>query len=95
MEGGRRGILRRLSLNEPSLTVLTAPQMKQTERCHPIETRPFSIRENARIQSFPDDWNFFGTIRSKYKQISNAVPCNLAKEIGLSIKKALDGVKNE
>ncbi|MGV2393360.1 UNVERIFIED_CONTAM: hypothetical protein O8I53_10635 [Campylobacter lari] len=55
MAGGRTGILRRLSLDEPSLTVLTTPQMKQTDRCHPIEVRPFSIRENARIQSFPDD----------------------------------------
>lgn len=93
MEGGRTGILRRLSLDEPSLAVLTTPQMKQTERCHPLEVRPFSIRENARIQSFPDEWEFTGTIASKYKQIGNAVPCNLAKEIGLNIKKALGEVK--
>ena len=90
MGGGRTGILRRLSLDEPSLTVLTTPQMKQTERCHPTEIRPFSIRENARIQSFPDEWEFVGTVASKYKQIGNAVPCNLAKEIGLSIKKSLE-----
>lgn len=95
MGGGRTGILRRLSLDEPCLTVLTTPQMKQTERCHPIEVRPFSIRENARIQSFPDDWEFTGTVSSKYKQIGNAVPCNLAKDIGLSIKKALGGNNNE
>lgn len=91
MGGGRTGILRRLSLDEPSLTVLTAPQMKQTERCHPVEIRPFSIRENARIQSFPDGWKFVGTIASQYKQIGNAVPCNLAKEIGLKIQEALMG----
>ncbi len=89
MEGGRTGILRRLSLDEPCLTVLTTPQMKQTERCHPTEVRPFTIRENARIQSFPDKWQFTGTIASKYRQIGNAVPCNLAKEIGISIIKAL------
>lgn len=93
MGGGRTGILRRLSLDEPSLTVLTTPQMKQTERCHPIEIRPFSVRENARIQSFPDEWEFIGTTASKYKQIGNAVPCNLAKEIGIKIKEAL-GEKN-
>ena len=91
MGGGRTGILRRLSLDEPSLTVLTMPQMKQTERCHPIEVRPFSVRENARIQSFPDDWEFVGTVASKYKQIGNAVPCNLAKEIGLQIIRGLKG----
>ncbi|QVK09145.1 DNA cytosine methyltransferase [Mycoplasma mycoides] len=92
MQGGRTGILRRLSLNEPGLTVLTTPQMKQTERCHPLEVRPFSIRENARIQSFPDNWVFKGTISSQYRQIGNAVPCNLAKEIGLSIIKSLEGI---
>ena len=88
--GGRTGILRRLSLDEPSLAVLTSPQMKQTERCHPVEVRPFSVRENARIQSFPDEWDFIGTMLSKYKQIGNAVPCNLAKEIGRKIYKALE-----
>lgn len=50
MEGGRTGILRRLSLDEPSLTVLTSPSQKQTERCHPLEARPFTVRENARCQ---------------------------------------------
>ena len=89
MGGGRTGILRRLSLDEPCLTVLTTPQMKQTERCHPLEIRPFSIRENARIQSFPDEWEFIGSIASKYKQIGNAVPCNLAKAVGLEIVKTL------
>lgn len=90
MGGGRTGILRRLSLEEPSLTVLTTPQMKQTDRCHPIEIRPFSVRENARIQTFPDDWEFQGTMGAKYRQIGNAVPCNLAKEIGLECIKTLE-----
>ncbi len=89
MGGGKTGILRRLSLYEPGLTVLTTPQMKQTERCYPLEVRPFSIRENARIQSFPDEWEFVGTVASQYKQIGNAVPCNLAMELGKSIIRAL------
>lgn len=93
MGGGRTGILRRLSLDEPSLTVLTTPQMKQTDRCHPIEVRPFSVRENARIQTFPDEWEFQGTIGAKYRQVGNAVPCNLAKEIGLECVKSLDMLK--
>ena len=49
MSGGRTGILRRMSLDEPSLTVLTSPSQKQTDRCHPIESRPFTIRYRARI----------------------------------------------
>ncbi|WP_322909023.1 DNA cytosine methyltransferase [Mycoplasmopsis felis] len=89
MEGGRTGILRKMSLDEPSLTILTTPQMKQTDRCHPFENRPFNIRESARIQTFPDEWIFTGNISSQYKQIGNAVPCNLAFEVGKEIYKSL------
>lgn len=93
MGGGRTGIARRLSWDEPGLTVLCTPAQKQTERCHPDELRPFSVRENARIQSFPDDWIFEGSIAEQYKQIGNAVPVNMAKEVGLSIIKYLDKLK--
>lgn len=91
MEGGRTGILRKMSLDEPSLTVLTSPSQKQTERCHPLENRPFTIRESARCQSFPDTWEFCGSIGQQYKQIGNAVPVNLAFEIGKEILKGLKG----
>ena len=90
MEGGRTGILRRLSLDEPSLAVLTSPSQKQTDRCHPLEARPLTIRENARCQSFPDDWLFCGSVGSKYKQVGNAVPVNLACEIALKIREGLE-----
>lgn len=90
MGGGRTGIARRLSWDEPGLTVLCSPAQKQTERCHPDELRPFSIRENARIQSFPDDWIFQGPLTQQYKQIGNAVPVNVATEVGLSIIKYLN-----
>ena len=90
MGGGRTGILRRMSMDEPSLTVLTSPSQKQTERCHPLEARPFTIRENARCQSFPDEWVFCGSIGSQYKQVGNAVPVNLAYEVAVQIKKALE-----
>ena len=93
MEGGRTGILRRMSLDEPSLTVLTSPSQKQTERCHPLEARPFTVRENARCQTFPDEWQFCGSVQSQYKQVGNAVPVNLAYEIGLEIHKSLEGIK--
>lgn len=92
MEGGRTGILRKLSLDEPSLAVLTSPSQKQTDRCHPLEARPFTIRENARCQSFPDDWQFCGSVGSQYKQVGNAVPVNLAYEIALQIRKSLEEV---
>ncbi len=93
MEGGRTGILRRMSLDEPSLTVLTSPSQKQTERCHPLEARPFTVRENARCQSFPDEWRFCGNVYSQYKQVGNAVPVNLAFDIAKEIYAALEGDK--
>ena len=88
--GGRTGMARRLSWNEPSLTLTTSPSQKQTERCHPEETRPLTTREYARIQSFPDSWTFKGGVTSMYKQIGNAVAVNMAKDVGKSIIAALN-----
>lgn len=86
---------RRLSWDEPSLTLTTSPAQKQTERCHPNETRPLTVREYARIQSFPDEFVFTGSMNAQYRQIGNAVPVNLAFHIGKSIKSYLEGEKNE
>jgi DNA (cytosine-5)-methyltransferase 1 len=83
--GGKTGLARRLSMKTPSLTIVCSPAMKQTERCHPKETRPLTIRESARIQTFPDDWKFQGAKGQQYKQIGNAVPVNLAYALGLSL----------
>jgi DNA (cytosine-5)-methyltransferase 1 len=91
--GGKRGFARRLSWNEPSLTLTTSPCQKQTERCHPTETRPLKTREYARIQTFPDNFIFEGNTISIYKQIGNAVPPMLAYFIGLQIKKTLFNIK--
>lgn len=87
--GGRRGMARRISWDEPCLTLTTSPSQKQTERCHPDETRPFTVREYARIQSFPDDWKFEGSLSDQYKQIGNAVPVELARRIGVQIVSAI------
>ena len=57
---------------------------------HPLEARPFTIRENARCQTFPDDWKFCGSVASQYRQVGNAVPVNLAYEVGVKIKEALE-----
>jgi len=85
MGGGKTGMARRLSWDEPSLTLTCAPAQKQTERCHPDETRPLTVREYARIQSFPDNWEFEGSVSSQYKQIGNAVPVNLGYHVGLCL----------
>ena len=88
--GGKTGMARRIGWDEPSLTLTCSPAQKQTERCHPDETRPFTVREYARIQTFPDDWIFSGPLSQQYKQIGNAVPVNLGQEIGYSIVKFLN-----
>lgn len=88
--GGKTGMARRIGWDEPSLTLTCSPAQKQTERCHPDETRPFTVREYARIQTFPDEWKFEGSMAQQYKQIGNAVPVNLAKELGYSIIKFLN-----
>jgi len=82
MGGGKTGMARRLSWNEPSLTLTCSPAQKQTERCHPEETRPLTIREYAMIQTFPIKWEFIGSMASQYKQIGNALPVNLGYHIG-------------
>lgn len=90
--GGKRGMARRISWDEPCLTLTCSPAQKQTERCHPDETRPFTTREYARIQSFPDEWQFEGSITNIYKQIGNAVPVKMAKAVGLAIVDILNRV---
>lgn len=92
LEGGKTGMARRLSLDEPSLTLTCSPAQKQTERCHPIETRPLTVREYARIQTFPDTWGFEGSLSSQYKQIGNAVPVNLAWAVGRSLVRLLNDI---
>lgn len=89
--GGKVGFYRRLSWNKPSPTVTTSPHQKATDMCHPVELRPLSVRECARIQTFPDDWVFSGSVTAQYKQVGNAVPVLLAKAIGDYIYSTIQG----
>lgn len=91
--GGKTGMARRLSWGEPCLTLTCSPAQNQTERCHPEQTRPLTVREYARIQTFPDDWQFQGAMLQQYKQIGNAVPVNLAYAIGSALYQALSEMK--
>ncbi|MCM1026760.1 MAG: DNA cytosine methyltransferase [Roseburia sp.] len=83
--GGKVGFYRRLAYAQPAPTITTSPAQKATMLCHPKQDRPLSVKEYARIQQFPDDWKFAGTIAAKYKQIGNAVPVGLAEAIGRAI----------
>ena len=91
--GGKTGMARRLAMDEPSLTLTCAPAQKQTERCHPTETRPLTVREYARIQTFPDDWKFMGSLTQQYKQIGNAVPVNLAYAMGRALMRLMNDIE--
>jgi DNA (cytosine-5)-methyltransferase 1 len=93
LTGGKTGMARRMSWDEPCLTLTCSPAQKQTERCHPEETRPFTTREYARIQTFPDNWQFVGSISSVYRQIGNAVPVNLAEALGLSLMTTMNHIE--
>lgn len=85
---------RRFHRSEIAGTITAAFKPENAGVWHPVEDRIFSVREIARIQSFPD-WFVFGgrSIKSKYQQIGNAVPPRLAYEIALEVINTLDGHK--
>ena len=83
--GGKTGFMRRLSWDAPAPTLTTKPNRKGSSLCHPEAIRPLSVREYARIQGFPDHWEFQGAMNQQYKQIGNAVPVALGTAIGSCI----------
>ncbi|MBP7453359.1 MAG: DNA cytosine methyltransferase [Ottowia sp.] len=80
--GGKVGFYRRLTRSEPAPTLVTSPVQKATLLGHPTQLRPLSVREYARVQGFPDDWKFEGSLSDCYRQIGNAVPVSLGRAIG-------------
>ena len=74
--GGAPSGLKRLKSDEPCLTITGA---STREFIHPVEDRPLTIREAARLQTFTDDFTFLGNSSQKIQQIGNAVPPLLAK----------------
>ncbi len=85
--------LKRLVLKEPSWTVIAHIGMDGYMYIHPTENRTLSVREAARIQSFPDDFEFIGNQQETYVQVGNAVPPLLGKAIGESIMTYLEAIE--
>jgi len=83
--GGRGGFLRRLSWDKPAAALTTSPSGKATMLCHPEILRPLSIKEYSKLQQFPDNWVFEGSLTQRYIQIGNAVPIGLAHAIATAI----------
>lgn len=83
----------RLLADKPSATITNNFGTPSANRCiHPYQNRALTIREAARLQSFPDDFVFYGTITEKRKQIGNAVPPLLSIALAKSIKKFIDNI---
>ncbi len=92
LKGGYPNIYGRLHLDNPADTItgncgcVSAPG----RFIHPTQNRAISVREAARLQSFPDEYRFFGSMRDMYRQIGNAVPPLLAKAIAKAIKEVIN-----
>jgi DNA (cytosine-5)-methyltransferase 1 len=92
LKGGYPNIYGRLHLDRPADTItgncgcVSAPG----RFIHPTQDRAISVREAARLQSYPDSYRFFGTTRDMYKQVGNSVPPLLAKALGDYLKKVVD-----
>jgi DNA (cytosine-5)-methyltransferase 1 len=80
----------RVHPDRPSGTVLVGSSAGGGRpHIHPYEPRVITVREGARLQSFPDWYVFAGSITNQYRQIGNAVPPLVAYEVGLAIGRAL------
>lgn len=80
---------RRLDFKEPSITIDTG----HMNYFHPVENRIPTVRESARLQSFPDSFIFYGNQGQQFRQVGNAVPPLMAKAIATQLYKILKGVK--
>lgn len=97
---GSTDVFGRLSWDKPALTIRTEFFKPEKGRyLHPKEHRPITIREAARIQTFPDDYVIVGSNVQAAKQVGNAVPAELAKNIGVKLLELLnapvDGLDDE
>lgn len=89
--GGRTTLYGRLDYSKPSYTITTYfNRPGNGTNIHPNLDRVLSVREAARIQSFPDDYYFYGNKKNKLNQIGNAVPPLMAYQIAKSIKEKVD-----
>ena len=87
MSSTHSGIYKRLTANEPSVTITN---FRKSMLIHPTQNRLLSVREAARLQTFPDTFEFHGTLASMQQQVSDAVPVNLAMAVAKSMLKHME-----
>lgn len=90
--GGHENKYRRLSSNEPSPTLTAHMSKDLSDFIHPRYNRPITVREAARIQSFPDSYIFVGSEFQQLKQIGNAVPPLLGAAVARTVIQQLDDI---
>ncbi|EPY04403.1 DNA-cytosine methyltransferase [Paenibacillus alvei TS-15] len=95
LRNGFDDFYRKMDFNKPSPTIIAHLYKDGLAFVHPDgeQARSISIREAARLQSFPDSFVFVGTQSAMYKQIGNAVPPLLGYHLALHIKKILKEIK--
>lgn len=96
-KSGGTDLFGRLWWDRPSVTIRTEFYKPEKGRyLHPVDHRSITLREGARLQSFPDDFEFEGTARSRVgRQIGNAVPPLLAEAIAEEVVRCLVGETTE
>lgn len=93
--GGRTTLYGRIDYKKPSYTITTYfNRPGNGTYVHPNIDRVISVREASRLQSFKDDYYFYGNKTELLKQVGNAVPPILAKEIGKSVVKKFGNIKS-
>ena len=90
--GGAPSGVRRLRPDEPSKAITAAAR---NEFIHPVQPRTLTLRECARLQTFPDDFTFVGTINERATLIGNAVPPLMAYDVGLTLMAGLRETQGE
>ncbi|WP_431804784.1 DNA cytosine methyltransferase [Halobacillus andaensis] len=89
------GTWSRMIKSVPSVTITTRFDTPSSGRfTHPFLNRAITVREAARLQSFPDNFVFYGPKSSQMKQVGNAVPPLLAKRIADNIKLSMKNVNS-
>lgn len=89
---GHRNVYGRLAPDEPAGTITARfDSFTRGQFAHPVEDRNISLREGARLQTFPDDFVFLGTQEEVAALIGNAVPPRLATVLGEGLLRQLEG----
>ena len=96
MDAGERDHFTRinkLDLTKPSYTIIVGSDKGGGKgHIHPTEPREVTPRESARIQTFPDWWEFTGTVRHPIRQVGNAVPPLLGFAVGNAVREQIFGL---